>query len=121
MNYKIKYFSRLEKSAYAVIRFPFEVYFNDDDTNEFKAANEEFVFNTVEPDASVGDEYTGSVEFRLPSWVVEKAKNTEGEKVLKQLKPTDFVINLDLNKKEMTSESLYLILMNRIVYLIGMK
>ena len=38
------------------------------------------------------------------SFDIDKAKNTEGEKVLKQLKPSDFVINLDLNKKEMTSE-----------------
>ena len=38
------------------------------------------------------------------SFDIEKAKNTEGEKVLRQLKPSDFVINLDLNKKEMTSE-----------------
>jgi len=38
------------------------------------------------------------------SFDIEKAKNIEGEKVLKQLKPSDFVINLDLNKKEMTSE-----------------
>ncbi len=42
---------------------------------------------------------------------IEKAKNTEGERVLKILKPSDYVINLDLNKKEFNSEefSSYLI------------
>lgn len=42
---------------------------------------------------------------------IEKAKNTEGERVLKILKPSDYVINLDLNKKEFSSEefSSYLI------------
>ena len=34
---------------------------------------------------------------------IEKAKNQEGERVLKLLKPNDYVINLDMNKKEMES------------------
>ena len=34
---------------------------------------------------------------------IEKAKNQEGERVLKILKPNDYVINLDMNKKEMES------------------
>lgn len=34
---------------------------------------------------------------------IEKAKNQEGDRVLKILKPNDFVINLDMNKKEMES------------------
>ena len=36
---------------------------------------------------------------------ISKAKNEEGERILKQIKPSDFVINLDLNKKEFDSES----------------
>lgn len=34
---------------------------------------------------------------------IEKVKNLEGKKVLQLLKSNDFVINLDLNKKEMDS------------------
>ncbi len=34
---------------------------------------------------------------------IEIVKNKEGQKVLKLLKPGDYVINLDLNKKELTS------------------
>lgn len=34
---------------------------------------------------------------------IEKAKQIEGERVLKLLKPSDFVISLDMNKKEMES------------------
>lgn len=34
---------------------------------------------------------------------IEKAINQEGERVLKLLKPTDYVINLDMNKKEFES------------------
>ena len=35
---------------------------------------------------------------------IEKAKNKEGERVFKLIKDGDYVINLDLNKKEYTSE-----------------
>ena len=35
---------------------------------------------------------------------IENVKNKEGEKVLKLLKEGDYVINLDLNKKQYTSE-----------------
>ena len=35
---------------------------------------------------------------------IEMVKNKEGEKVLKLLKEGDYVINLDLNKKQYTSE-----------------
>lgn len=34
---------------------------------------------------------------------INKVKNVEGEKVMKLLKPSDYVITLDLNKKQMTS------------------
>ena len=34
---------------------------------------------------------------------IEKAINQEGERVLKLLKPSDYVINLDMNKKEFES------------------
>lgn len=34
---------------------------------------------------------------------IDKAKQIEGERVLKLLKPSDYVINLDMNKKEMES------------------
>lgn len=34
---------------------------------------------------------------------IEKAKKSECEKALKLIEPNDYVINLDLNKKEMTS------------------
>ena len=35
---------------------------------------------------------------------IKKAKDLEGKKVLKLLKASDYLIGLDLNKKEMTSE-----------------
>lgn len=35
---------------------------------------------------------------------IEKAKQTEGERISKLIKPSDYVINLDLGKKEFTSE-----------------
>ena len=35
---------------------------------------------------------------------IERVKNLEGEKVLKLLKPQDYLISLDLNKKQLTSE-----------------
>jgi len=35
---------------------------------------------------------------------IKKAKDNEGERVLKILKPNDYLISLDLNQKEMTSE-----------------
>ena len=35
---------------------------------------------------------------------IEKAKNAEGQRVLKLLKPNDYLVGLDLNKKQPTSE-----------------
>ena len=35
---------------------------------------------------------------------IENAKNKEGEDILKIIKDSDYIINLDLNKKEMKSE-----------------
>ena len=35
---------------------------------------------------------------------IERVKNLEGEKILKLLKPQDYLISLDLNKKQLTSE-----------------
>ena len=45
---------------------------------------------------------------------IEKAKNEEGERVLKQLK-NDYLIGLDLNKKEPTSEEFAQFLHNKLV------
>lgn len=45
-----------------------------------------------------------SVKENPSSGEIEIAKNKEGQRVLKLLKPTDYLIGLDLNKKEMTSE-----------------
>lgn len=36
--------------------------------------------------------------------IIKMAKDKEGQKVLKYLKPSDYVISLDLNKKEFSSE-----------------
>jgi len=35
---------------------------------------------------------------------IEMVKNNEGEKILKLLKPNDYLISLDLNKKQLNSE-----------------
>lgn len=35
---------------------------------------------------------------------IEKAKNVEGQRVLKLFKPNDYLVGLDLNKKQPTSE-----------------
>ena len=45
---------------------------------------------------------------------IEKAKNEEGERVLKLLK-NDYLIGLDLNKKEQTSEEFAEFLQNKLV------
>ena len=45
---------------------------------------------------------------------IEKAKNEEGERVLKQLK-SDYLIGLDLNKKEPTSEEFAEFLLSKLV------
>ena len=45
---------------------------------------------------------------------IEKAKNEEGERVLKQLK-NDYLIGLDLNKKEPTSEEFAEFLQSKLV------
>ena len=46
---------------------------------------------------------------------IEIAKNKEGEKVLKLLKEGDYVINLDLNKKQYTSEEFASFIENKMV------
>jgi len=45
---------------------------------------------------------------------IEKAKNEEGERVLKLVK-TDYLIGLDLNKKELTSEEFASFLQNKLL------
>ena len=46
---------------------------------------------------------------------IDKVKNLEGEKVLKSLKSNDYLITLDLNKKEMTSEEFSSFMMDSFV------
>ena len=48
------------------------------------------------------------------SFDIEKAKNEEGEKVLKQIK-NEYLIGLDLNKKEQTSEEFADFLQSKLV------
>ena len=44
---------------------------------------------------------------------IEKAKNIEGDRVIKLLKPNEYLIGLDLNKKELDSVAFSDYLMNK--------
>lgn len=45
---------------------------------------------------------------------IEKAKNIEGDRVIKLLKPNEYLIGLDLNKKELDSVAFSNYLMNKL-------
>ena len=45
---------------------------------------------------------------------IKKAIDKEGERILKKLKNTDYLISLDLNKKELNSETFAVFLMKKI-------